>query len=81
MFVTLHVCALYYTATKAMLDAGINYTEIEQAVVGYVYGKMYSRNCVYSRRPWWDRGVSLYLAYFPPLLQVTPLVVSEPSTS
>ena len=77
MFVTLHVCALYYTATKAMLDAGINYTEIEQAVVGYVYGKMYSRNCVYSRRPWWDCRVSLY----PPLLQVTPLVVSEPSTS
>lgn len=27
------------TATKALNDAGIKYTEIEQAVVGYVYGE------------------------------------------
>ncbi len=25
--------------TKAMLDAGVKYTDIEQAAVGYVYGK------------------------------------------
>jgi acetyl-CoA acetyltransferase len=25
-------------ATKALLDAGIKYSDIEQAVVGYIYG-------------------------------------------
>lgn len=33
------LCICDLLATKAMQDAGVKYTEIEQAVVGYVYGK------------------------------------------
>ena len=38
-------------ATKALQDAGINYSEIEQAVVGYVYG-MQLCVCVCVCRPY-----------------------------
>ncbi len=30
---------IYIIGLKALSDAGITYTQIEQAVVGYVYGK------------------------------------------
>ena len=51
-----------FSGTKALEDAGISYDEVEQACVGYVYGKQ--RSCY-----WWVHVmhvtyIPIYIVYF-----------------
>ena len=48
----------FITGTKALEDAGVSYDAIEQACVGYVYGKQ-QFNMMHPKKA--DRHVNMYL--------------------